>query len=677
MFSQLREFVRSHGTLKSVRALLLNPHIRWADPQGAQAVVQYGLQQACIRSWKQSGTYCNVWLQAFALHCERTEQERQHQQCAQRFFLTLLRFARALVEARSFVRMQKAYGAFRAACLLPASAHTSGAEEEIASSAFASCSAGEDDAVMARCVCVLQELAALERRFAHVVPPDPYSFFVQQLAQQMYVPVRAGVGLAIFPYRVAAAAPFLHHFVINVSHEASSVRYQRGTFLRADVRAAFGFEDEDVTEAFLSAYATAQTVYFSCSVQAFSGVQRPNRFFSNVHPPVSSTLTGRASQTPSPAGIASETGGAVPQYPAVPYEEDALQAEQDLYAQGAPVPSSLYRTQQERLRKAASLIPAAGRSYIRDSFAQALPPLTAVLHARHFHHAAVKVSQTDLNLFFRCPAAWFLERVLDVAPLSRRPRLVDPRVLGVFSHVVLERLYNRIACEDECFFSAHMERYRLWTQEAIEQVFSERAVRAGPLVWALRAALSARIRHMVEFVLQFDAQRLDGWRVVRTEKAFEFTDTQCFYTGLVDRISCSPDARSLAVLDYKTGALPALSDYTDCEKKGRLSDFQIPMYVYLLEQAGYTVTHAFFLDVRKRDFKVIVSNGRVDMGAKRGVDTVQFQAVMQRFEQSVAVFSKAVRQECFAKAPYVTWLECASCRFAPVCRTSYVVRGAS
>lgn len=264
-----------------------------------------------------------------------------------------------------------------------------------------------------------------------------------------------------------------------------------------------------------------------------------------------------------------------------------------------------------------------------------------------------------------------------MAPLSRRPRLVDPRVLGVFSHVVLERLYNRIACEDECFFSAHMERYRLWTQEAIEQVFSERAVRAGPLVWALRAALSARIRHMVEFVLQFDAQRLDGWRVVRTEKAFEFTDTQCFYTGLVDRISCSPDARSLAVLDYKTGALPALSDYTDCEKKGRLSDFQIPMYVYLLEQAGYTVTHAFFLDVRKRDFKVIVSNGRVDMGAKRGVDTVQFQAVMQRFEQSVAVFSKAVRQECFAKAPYVTWLECASCRFAPVCRTSYVVRGAS
>lgn len=142
----------------------------------------------------------------------------------------------------------------------------------------------EDNAVIGRCVTLMQELTQLEQDFADCLPAQPYRFFTAQLAREIYVPQNTGRAVSIFPFRVAAATPFAHHFVLNCNQKASRVIYQKLPFLRKDKRDVLGVVEKDATQAFFAVYAEYGAVRFSASEQTFAGFTVSNGIFIALAP---------------------------------------------------------------------------------------------------------------------------------------------------------------------------------------------------------------------------------------------------------------------------------------------------------------------------------------------------------------------------------------------------------
>jgi RecB family exonuclease len=650
LFTLIQNCAANDFSFASLKALLLNIHLPWARPDRNRELIEFGVSHNCLSSYRENGRPVDIWQAAFQLS-PREELLRQYYQGLKKELLEM-------VQAKTFLDIRRHYFAFRNLSL-----------------DMLRCTPENDD-LLARCIEELSTLIRIEEEYPRLVPESPFAFFVSILGDTRYVPDRQKQGVNIFPHRVAAAAPFRCHFVLNASQNAASVVYRPLDFLRQDKRRRIGLNDADVSGAFFCLYrapsfeAGGGKVYYSASAEALAGPAIPHSFF------------------------AAREGGAGGE-PETPRGEDLFYREKGWWTAGAhktaspggaEFPPRLFPVQHGGFQKWSALL-REGRNRGFNLLARQFPPAWPFLpliqrkikdtqwspgpeeSGEGGEKIYLRVSATGLNNFFYCPAAWFFERILDIGEYSLEAELMDDKALGNLYHEILKNLFQKIHDRDGCFLPEHLGDYRSWAGDLAGEAAKKFRAFQGPLSVPLLSAQSGAVALRIARLLETEAAYFPRYRIAGLEQKFSTvrqTDSlPVLLVGKLDRVSVSEDENPV-IIDYKTNIMPSKSESAAGEDAD-IADYQMAMYVRLYEDNfPARIDGACFMSVKQNDITAIIGKPQ----GKRGLTREEYQPTLDALDAAVCRFAGAVDKTEFSPHP-VNRETCRDCGYKNICRTAY------
>ncbi|UTC89017.1 PD-(D/E)XK nuclease family protein [Treponema denticola] len=658
LFSLIYDCVQNNFAFEFMKPIVLNKHIPWKDREGAEALIDYGVKNNCAVSWKENKedtVYKNIWIESFKINYERDEIEVEQKKKARDWFYSFYYAVNRICESKTFADLQKNYFLFR--------------NELIDENLFSE----KDNAILGRCISCLQELLYLEDKFEAYMPCDRFKFFISELDKAIYVPQNTGLAVSIFPYRVAAATPFSYHFVLNCSQDHTNIIYNKLSFLRKDKREALGVFETDASSYFFEAYTESPNTVFSFSPHNFNSYLIINNLF-EISEDEEIKNTERVNKK---IEELKSYDSFLLDYPGEK-EDDSQET------------SAIYKIQKNAASTFSTLKRKKDFSYLQNSYDGTSEELNSYMDENLFKEDALKLSQTDLKIFTECPVSWFLEKVLSVFSENYDAGIFDARNIGNLSHNVLEVLYKEIGSTDKYFNSKNLDNYieraSLIFDDLAEKSMDFRGALAKPFIQSLKK----RVMEAVNFVLESDASLLDGYAPKWVEEWIEIENDGILYRGKIDRASFPQDERSGVIIDYKTNNMPAYSSYgkkNSSVEEIELTDFQIPMYIFLAESRlkkdstkekknFETIEHAWFLSfVQQKINKVVNDNEAIPVtrsGSERSRE--DFQSSIDAFINEAERFAELVKNQDFTKPSSVSFETCSTCGFKHICRTAYSVK---
>ncbi|MDR2021482.1 MAG: PD-(D/E)XK nuclease family protein [Treponema sp.] len=688
LFALIGGCTANNFSFSSLKALILNDHLPWRYPELNRALIEFGIRNNCVSGYAEGGRFVDVWTGAFRTSAEKS---------LGRYYAGLKSALRSIAASSSFTEIRSRYFAFRGRIwktreepALEGSGH--GSSEQAGGRAAGPLPSweawsrgdgffsgdkvsGEGNAVLARCIEELSALIQLEEEYPGLIPASPLAFYLSILQGQQYVPQRREAGVNIFRYRVAAAAPFSCHFLLNASQDAATVLYQPLRFLRQDKRSRLGLADTDASASFFRLYRLRGWRSFrpytriSASRESFSGWAIPHSYFAGntieaPPPPADPFIEERAWWTglheasmPAASIPAAETGGAAGN------------------GGGHTFPAKLFPVQQEGFRRWQAAL---GGSFPPRRFNLLQAPFPASgpcrqllrkrMAARQYDEPGrlIKVSATaDLNPFFMCPAFWFYRKILCLEPFSLEAQLLDDASLGLLYHEILRNLFYEIREQDGSFQSAHIDDYRSRLVRITALAARQYQAFQGPLAVPLLVSQSAAIVKRLSVLLKTEAKYFDGYTVEALERRLCLEQGGMLLNGIIDRISVSPGDEAV-IIDYKTGGSHSKKASTGTEDDG-LSDFQIPLYIKLYEeQTGLKTAGACFMIINSHDIAAVVGSP----GRKRGHTRDEYQKTLDTLEKKLEQFRRSVEGMDFAPRTF-SLKNCLDCDYRTLCRTGF------
>ncbi|MDR3170471.1 MAG: PD-(D/E)XK nuclease family protein [Treponema sp.] len=669
LFPLIQDCVANNFSFVSLKSLVLNERLPWRYPTLNRKLIEFGITNNCVSAYRENGHIRDVWIEAF----RRSPREER----LRRYYDDLKAALRAIVDAESFTELRKQYRAFqgwpwsKAAGVLEqdATGTSEGAAVPDSAQGFLcpdACST-QGDAILGRCMEELSALVELEGEYPECIPVSPFTFYVSVLEKQPG-PLGREPGVWLFPYRAAAGAPFTCHFVLNASQKATTVLYQPLKFLRQDKRKRLGLTDTDASAAFFRLYRLeAQGAFkaysrISAAKETVSGWVIPHSFFSGTTVPA-------------------------------PVPPDPFLLERDWWAAGGsagnadnqvPFPARLFSIQQVGFKQWRTVLEgsrAVSFNLLKGPFpcgdyAQLVnsriteKQRTAVSEEQQ---AAVllKVSATDLNNFFTCPALWFLQKIFNLEEFSLEANLLDDASLGMLYHEILRKVFTRIRTEDQRFEPRRMEDYRFWVRQYTNEAACQYPAFQGPLAAPILVSLSRAIARRLSRLLQTELTYFAGFSVEELETVLESVQGGILLTGKLDRVSVSRDHEP-CIIDYKTGTPPTKKDSTDTEAFP-LKNFQMPMYVKLYEEkTSVPVDGAFFMSINQHDITAVVGKPE----RKQGHDREEYQPTLDALETYIRHFEQAVGRLNFSPE-VIPFTDCLTCVYKNICRTTFSLNAGS
>lgn len=639
LFSLIYDCVQNNYSFEFLKPVILSNHIPWKNKSGIQALIEYGVKNNCAVSWKEKSEdiqYKNIWIESFKINYEYTEEEIFEKEKAKEWFYNFYYAANKMYSSKTFDELQKNYFIFIELC--------------INSNEFSE----KDNAILGRCISVLQELLYLEKKIKEYMPKDIFKFFVSQLEKEIYVPKNTGCAVSVFPYRVAAGTPFHYHFVLNCSQKYTGIIYDKLSFLRKDKREVLGVFETDASSYFFHAYSETAHCIFSFTEHSFDGYLIINSLLENEEEHKNNTEEKIAS---------------LKIYDSF-YNEEAAEEKMKIYKMqkiGADTENDF---------KYINFF-----SYIKDKYENRCRLLSEYITENQFKNALVKVSQTDLKDFYICPSFWLLKKILKITSEEYDASIFNVRNIGILCHEVLKSLYSKIQKEDVYFNACNIEKYKTTAEDEFNNIINVKSLFKGALAKPFIQSLKQRVLDVVNYVLQTDALLLNGYTPKWVEEKIEFEDAEnnIYYNGQIDRVSFPAGGDTCVIIDYKTNNMPAYNVYGNkksCE--AILSDFQIPMYVFLTEKKLKTerVEHAWFLSFVQQKINMIINDKNViSAGFSPSTKTrEEFQPAIDALILYAKYFAECVRKENFTKSKDITFKDCSVCIFKNICRETYSVK---
>jgi hypothetical protein len=162
-----------------------------------------------------------------------------------------------------------------------------------------------------------------------------------------------------------------------------------------------------------------------------------------------------------------------------------------------------------------------------------------------------------------------------------------------------------------------------------------------------------------------------------------------YFEGKIDCILASPNKTEFAIVDYKTSSVPSnlFVKPQEAGKKENVIDFQMPMYIYLLENnvdeaARINVGTALFYSIKKAEDKPFLgqapNNGKENRHGEDEAVTAraEFLKYAKRFYDEVSEENFAVdalnqsRAVCAAKGEFDNCID-----YQAICRRYFAVAG--
>jgi hypothetical protein len=656
LFSLIGECAGGGFSFASLKSLLLNDQIPWRNPLANRSLILFGIKNNCVSPYPENGVMIDIWEEAF--------KTAEGSKSLAAYYRGLKKSAEAMSGAKSFADIRKHYFAFRGP-VWEETGSAGGVSGGASRSGFLDrdrCSGANND-ILARCIEELNGLVMLEEEYPELKPQSHFGFFLSLLKDTQYVPQQGGTGVNIFPYRVAAAAPFRFHFVLNASQRAASVVYRPLKFLRQDKRSRLHISDYDASGDFFSLYRSevpGSGLRISSSEDTVSGPAIPHSWFA-----------GRVER--------GEAGGG-----------DPFLEERNWWSGEGAFPGGIFPVQKEGFERWRSRIlpwASGGGEGAFDMLASPFPePLKAMVKEKirrvqreggeEGETGRLRISATDLNNFFFCPLLWYYRKVFGLTPYSLEAELLDDKSLGNLYHEILKNLFGRIKERDGDFKPGNLDEYKGWALECTLEAARNYPAFEGPLAFPLIGAQAKAISKKLSRLLEMEKEYFSGYRVGDLEKEFAFPleiqSGALLVNGKIDRISISPEGEP-AIIDYKTGRMPGKqeSTWTACKD---IEDFQMPLYVRLYEAAhrDIPVAGAFFVSINKRDLSAIV--GRP--GNKRGHAREEFEETVASLEGYMEKFAGALGSPDFSRVERL-FKKCSACDYKKICRTTYSLNARS
>ncbi len=697
IFREIKECHDSGFSYQTVRTLLSDGYVPWLQDGGTscsgdgspvrtdmrrlrESFVREGSRLRCICGYTDDdGRAVDVWEKALS-ECSGDEAELS-------FYRRLKHGVSAVCRAGSFSALRQAWFKFR--------------EDFLDPGAFS----GDADNVISRCVKVLDVLVGIEERFGpaeRLIPDSPLSFFLSELDLTKYVPVQDRAGVRVFPYRVAAGAPFAYSFVIDASQRNLDVPARQLPFLSGEKRALLGFPDSDpladksVPLIRLYGGCSAGGTFFSGAEQTFSGFSIPY-----------SWLSAAAAET-SPLD-----------------DDDFILREKRWIVSGASGPSPSVTARQSEAGRRWLLTSASCSSDRRVSVPRGSAVDTAarfVLTEKRGSVDSLVLTQNDMRRFFPCPRRWIFSVVLDVRKDTLDTDLMSVFDMGNLYHRILE-LVMRFFCGQTGPDGKNLEKKRnpvplpctnkdnLFDNEdemrrivdnMIRIALSERRLdlQCSPLAMA---GLSAQSDEMAVCIMDFlhvlcrpcvQKDRINsitstegfGGYYVRDVEAWKSApcaeDGGVLLSGKIDCILEAEIASGCAdpvIIDYKNtmSAFPA-SGAVRPDGAGRLGDFQMPLYALLVTGGIYGgIEAAYFYSVHggsSGKFRLAVIDSRT-----AGKSAEDFRPAADAVRKYAEEFRAAVDSGAYSPDPELVdpYSDggCRTCEFRGICRYTYSVGG--
>jgi hypothetical protein len=641
IFSLIRDCGASGFSFDSLKSLLLNASIPWKEKEKNLDLITFGVKNHCVSPFRDRGRTADVWEEAFK-HSPGKELAA--------YYRDLKTALSALTDSGSFKAIRENYFVFRS--LLD----------------IKNCSA-ENDAVLARCVEELSDLAGTETEFPDLAETDPFGVYVSYLNDKNYVYDRHEGGVNIYDYPVAAGAPFGCHLVLNVSQDAATIQHRPLAFLRPDKRSRLGIEDADVSRPMLSLFAQRSWNGYVChtrmsaSEKTFAGWAIPHSFFAM-------DLKGETVEAADPFGEEREWWSSAGGEPAGKKPERLFSVQRGGFEAWSGILAGGSGEDPKTGTEFSAVVPALLRERIRSKNTRDPESPAAAIPA-----AELSVSATDLNEFFTCPVFWLYRRIFRLEPYQEDAALLDDESKGLLYHQILYRLFARIRDRDKKFLKKNLDLYYEWIEEMTGDVLRNDRAFKNSLVYPLILSLTSAMNKQLRRLLKMEAAWFNGFEVEALEQKYNVKQGFLKLTGQIDRVSLAPEGP--VILDYKTNAAPSKNKSRKVDKAGiGLKDFQIPMYVKLYEaETGIRVNRAFFVTITKHDIVPVMGElrGKRDLWSRD-----DYQSTMEALEAGIRYFGNAVSALDFDPRnipgsrgfPYNC---CVSCDYKTVCRSLYAL----
>ncbi len=643
IFPRIQQCKAEDFSFNAVKKLLSIKSIAWLSPELPASLIQFGIENRCLCSWREDGKLIDIWENAFNLAGRNTDFRIRE------WYLKLKKNVLALTSAKTFAAARSAWFIFRDSLL------------DMEKMGY---NAGEgktwENLEIGRCIKELDALVEIEKAFPELTPRNPFSFFVSRLKKTRYVPQSKMGGVSVFKYKDAAASPFKFHFITGITQEDATALHSELKFLRKDKREQLASLDEDASEPLFSSYmdgADSGGVFFSAALRGVDG-------YKTVHSAFNACATKDEEEPLLPDPLEMEERQERPPR-AYPTQKAGFEAYSFLNADKATRFSFLKKGFEGNASDNALTL-------IKERIAK-----VQKTPARQ-----VRVSATDLKDFSTCPAKWLMKKALKLEKREFSPELdiIDAGERGSIFHEVVEKLYKFIKEKDGAFLSSCAELYLNKAEEIIPAAMEEALGYSGmknPLAEPASPALAARLKEGVEALINTDCALLDGFVPVMTENKLYFSAGGMEFFGIIDRISKSVGGNSTVIVDYKTGGYPTVKAYEPAD--GKIEDFQMPFYVFLCREAlKMSVTQAWFFSVKDQKYVPILNtdDGNIEAKAfsrsKPFKSAEEFEAAIDAMRAEAAAFAEAINAASFsAKGVYTE--TCQACDFRAVCRRAYAV----
>lgn len=662
VFSQIQDCYETDFSFESVKNLLLNTELPWKEKEAFSQLIAFGQKNNCICSFIENGKKVDIWEESF----KRSNLEER----ARDVYKKLKTDVTNLVNAGSFEKIREQYFVFR---------ETFFNMEECSEKA---------DRIISRCISELAGLVDLEKEYKDCKISSPYSFFVRFLGEKKYLEQTDKSGVQVFPYKLAAVAPFSAQVVLDASQASLAVVYEPLSFLREDKRVALlNAEDFNATEQHIALYqqnSILEKAWFSSGNKTFSGYAQP----------VSSLKEVKFENEKSDDEFAKNY------LKSIFFSDDFYSDEKSWYEERSDFPDKV-----TQISKSSN---AAWRENYKDKKLShetdsALNLITEKAKARHSKGEKLKISSTQLNQFMLCKRKSLLKSVVNLEEQNNEAEIISQYAIGNLNHKVMEvylkslkaknlPLHAEINAENAkqiLLPENYVQILKESVHEAIKQEIAKKgndglSFIAGKLVSATENALFEKMQKIVSCFSKI----FEGYTVYSSEEWLSFETENFVAEGKIDCVLLDESSEPI-VIDFKTSSAPSPFYYEKDESSDfeQIPDFQMPMYLYLLKNAeNLEVKNAAFFLLNTAARKgggesasplsgVIGDLSCFSTQALKNMKSYEeFQTTMQKFEECLSLFADSVKSGNFdIEEKDILWKTCNACDFRAVCRRTFNV----
>jgi hypothetical protein len=661
-FRSILDCASQDFSFSSIVSLIMNKNLPWKNSLPIDQLVQFGINNNCLFSWVEEiegdKKYINVWEDAF----ENIKDDNDN--IIRGFFNELKKRILSISRCETFYEIRKQYFIFRELF-------------------FDMDKCGkETDLILSRCISELMNLVEIEKSFPGVKAPEPFRFFTEYLDEISYLPQQEFSGVAILPYKTAAAAYFDCHIVLGAGQESLSVVYSRLDFLPRKKREELGISDEDASLGFINMHKFNSKIKpaFFCSEQTFSGFAIP-------HSKINS---------PSEPKVRYSTDAAF----TAKFAQDHFNSESSFYS-SFPItnedePQKLHENQingftnwkNRRERKNSSAEKWTAGEKIKTS-----------INEKYAKTGKYSVSATSLQKYYQCSFKWLFENIFAIENVQIETSLMAENLSGLVYHAILNNFFTELKNDASTPLLEPVQTdsglslppsYHSLLEQSINKIFDcfpllkpdGRPQMSALTTRLLRAGKDDFYYHLDKCLSQF-ISFFAGYKVAGSECNYKYEKDTYILNGFVDCIlkENHEGTDKYVIVDFKLKNMPKRRDCT-AEDETPLTDFQLPMYITLIEKnEQFDVYTALFYSILDQKPEVIIGtvydeNTKKTIPAKEDEQifrsSERYMKIFAEFEKKTEQFTNEISSGNFTVFPQNN-NDCYDCDYQRICRTVYII----